>query len=466
MRLDEVFAAITLLYISPLKSNLDSEYIKKTFNSDDLAFCDDILVKVSRSFAAVIRQLPGVMLVDVLVFYLILRALDTIEDDTTAFDSHATKVRILKEFYKALDDPNWTMTGVGEGDERTLLEEFPKCQRIFQQLQPEARAVIKDITKRMADGMADFVAKDMGQGTEDMQQYNLYCHYVAGLVGEGLSLLFSASGLEHKSFGEEKHLSNQMGLFLQKTNIIRDYLEDYVDKRAWWPQTVWKKYSANGDLGYFANQADDDAKKKALMCLNELITDALELVPDCLIYLSKLECAEIFRFCAIPQVMAIATLDKCFANPNVFTGVVKIRKGLSCQLILQTNTIAEVHSIFSRFAKSVRSKALAEQQRGANDPSFERTIASCDKIAELTRDAAAQQAQKQLIKWTATASLLGSALLLKSSVGLLGWNTRDKNLVSAGLALAGGVLYWYGPWTVKTNLLRAHVLKAKRQLSY
>ena len=33
-------------------------------------------------------------------------------------------------------------------------------------------------------------------------------------------------------------LANSMGLFLQKTNIIRDYLEDYVDGRAFWPQEV------------------------------------------------------------------------------------------------------------------------------------------------------------------------------------------------------------------------------------
>ena len=64
------------------------------------------------------------------------------------------------------------------------------------------------------------------------------------------------------------------------------------------------------------------------MCLNELVTDALELAPDCLAYLSQLRCAEIFRFCAIPQVMAIATLNELYGNPKVFTGVVKIRKGL------------------------------------------------------------------------------------------------------------------------------------------
>jgi farnesyl-diphosphate farnesyltransferase len=34
-----------------------------------------------------------------------------------------------------------------------------------------------------------------------------------------------------------------MGLFLQKTNIIRDYLEDFVDGRAFWPQEVrWRGY--------------------------------------------------------------------------------------------------------------------------------------------------------------------------------------------------------------------------------
>merc|ERR1712183_951425 len=85
--LDEVFAAVTFLYIKPLKSNLDTPFIRKNFDTNDLAFCDEILVKVSRSFAAVIRQLPSTMLVDILVFYLVLRDLDTIEDDTTSFPS-------------------------------------------------------------------------------------------------------------------------------------------------------------------------------------------------------------------------------------------------------------------------------------------------------------------------------------------------------------------------------------------
>eukprot|EP00566_Odontella_aurita_P007039 CAMPEP_0113552696 /NCGR_PEP_ID=MMETSP0015_2-20120614/15207_1 /TAXON_ID=2838 /ORGANISM="Odontella" /LENGTH=728 /DNA_ID=CAMNT_0000453695 /DNA_START=107 /DNA_END=2289 /DNA_ORIENTATION=- /assembly_acc=CAM_ASM_000160 len=394
-RLDEVWSAVSLLYVTPLKSNLESDHVKSKYNADDLAFCDEILCKVSRSFAAVIRQLPPTLLVDVLIFYLVLRALDTVEDDMTAFESNEIKIGHLLNFHKtALADPDWSMDGVGEGDERRLLQNFPKCHSVYAALDEKSRRVVADITQRMAAGMAEFVGKDLGQGTADVPQYNRYCHFVAGLVGEGLSRLFAASGLESPSLAKELHLSDQMGLFLQKTNIIRDYLEDYVDGRAFWPQSVWKKYSPSGDLGYFANQSDEEAKRMSLRCLNELVTDALELAPDCLSYLSKLRCAEVFRFCAIPQVMAIATLDKCYDNPDVFTGVVKIRKGLSCRLILDTNDFAGVHSTFYAFAGSIAAKARKAERagaEGAQDPGLERTIKACEAVRELTEDEAGRR---------------------------------------------------------------------------
>lgn len=385
MHFDEVWSAITLLYLKPLRSNLDTDFIQKTFPSSELEFCDEILGKVSRSFAAVIRQLPSQLLVDVLIFYLILRALDTIEDDTTAFPSHAIKVEHLQDFYKnALTNPTWSLDGVGEADEKRLLQEFPKCQLIFSKLSSDSQAIIADITERMANGMAEYVDKDMGQGTANVEEYNRYCHFVAGLVGEGLSRLFAASGLERVELATNVHLSDQMGLFLQKVNIIRDYLEDYVDGRAWWPQTIWKKYSKTGDLGYFSNQDDPEVQKLSLQCLNELVTDALELAPDCLEYMSKLQCIEVFRFCAIPQVMAIATLDKLYGNPLVFTGVVKIRKGMSCKLILQTNNIPELHAIFYEFAVSIANKAMAHKRAGGVDPSLDRTMKACNTVIKLT----------------------------------------------------------------------------------
>ena len=69
--------------------------------------------------------------------------------------------------------------------------------------------------------------------------YLQYCHSVAGLVGIGLSRLFSASGLESEEVGRDHQLANSMGLFLQKTNILRDYLEDVQQGRYFWPKEVY-----------------------------------------------------------------------------------------------------------------------------------------------------------------------------------------------------------------------------------
>mmetsp|Transcript_8260 Transcript_8260/g.17842 ORF Transcript_8260/g.17842 Transcript_8260/m.17842 type:complete len:760 (-) Transcript_8260:164-2443(-) len=436
--LDEVFAAVTFLYLKPLKSNLDTPFICETFDADDLAFCDEILVQVSRSFAAVIRQLPSTMLVDILVFYLVLRALDTIEDDMSSFPSNDVKIKHLLNFHKtALADPTWTMDGVGEGDEKKLLQQFDKCHRVFAKLSEKSRRVIVDITQRMATGMAEFVGKDLGQGTTDIDQYNRYCHFVAGLVGEGLSRLFAASGLEKASFASEVFLSDQMGLFLQKTNIIRDYLEDYVDGRAFWPQTVWKKHSKTGELGYFTEQNDPEVRMRSLECLNELVTDALELAPDCLMYLSKLGCTEIFRFCAIPQVMAIATLNYCYNNADVFTGVVKIRKGTSCKLILRTNTLDEVHDTFFQFSQGILRKADANRSQGVLDPSYARTVKICSTIMEITGDGHSRERKARQLPWLASflvpAAGVAASLLFKVDVAK-DTPKLQRNLVLLGLS--------------------------------
>ena len=130
-----------------------------------------------------------------------------------------------------------------------------------------------------------------------------------------------------------------MGLFLQKTNIIRDYLEDYVDGRAFWPQEIWKQYSPTGSLGDFAKVNN---REQAVACLNHLVTNALECVPECMEYMSLLRTEEVFRFCAIPQVMAIATLADLYNNHDVFTGVVKIRKFFAAKLILDTKVGADL----------------------------------------------------------------------------------------------------------------------------
>jgi farnesyl-diphosphate farnesyltransferase len=388
-----------------------------------------------------------------------LRALDTIEDDTTAFSSQEVKIKHLLNFHKtALADPKWTMDGVGEGDEKLLLQNFDKCHGVFAKLSEKSRRVIIDIAQRMATGMAEFVGKDLGQGTTNVDQYNRYCHFVAGLVGEGLSRLFAASGLEKPSMASELFLSDQMGMFLQKTNIIRDYLEDYVDHRAFWPQSIWKKYAKTGELGYFSKQEDPEVQKKSLECLNELVTDALELGPDCLAYMSKLQCEEIFRFCAIPQVMAISTLEKCYNNVDVFTGVVKIRKGTSCKLLLRTNTLDEVHDTFYQFCEQIVKKAKANRAKGVMDPSYSRTLKACEAIMDITVAGAKRQ------RWALRMPLVVSGILL-GTVGMsqLSNSKIDIPALRESLLILAIGVYTFGPKTIRqtSDLKSAKSLEKK-----
>ena len=45
----------------------------------------------------VIRQLPRELVLDILIFYIVLRALDTVEDDTTAFPRPGEKIMYVKK---------------------------------------------------------------------------------------------------------------------------------------------------------------------------------------------------------------------------------------------------------------------------------------------------------------------------------------------------------------------------------
>ncbi|KAJ4962972.1 hypothetical protein NE237_022911 [Protea cynaroides] len=328
------------------------------------AFCYTMLHKVSRSFALVIQQLGPELRNAVCIFYLVLRALDTVEDDTSIPDD--IKVPILKAFHRHIYDRDWHFS-CGTKHYKVLMDQFHLVSTAFLELGSSYQEGIEDITKRMGAGMAKFICKEV----ETVDDYDEYCHYVAGLVGLGLSKLFAASRLEDLA---PDSLSNSMGLFLQKTNIIRDYLEDINEipkSRMFWPRQIWSKYvNRLEDLKYEENS------KKAVQCLNDMVTNALIHAEDCLKYLSSLKDPSIFRFCAIPQVMAIGTLALCYNNVEVFRGVVKMRRGLTAKVIDRTKTMSDVYGAFFDLSCMLKSKV------DNNDPNATKT---CNRVEAIQK---------------------------------------------------------------------------------
>ncbi|KAH9825633.1 putative squalene synthase [Teratosphaeria destructans] len=333
--------------------------------------CFRFLNLTSRSFAAVIQELHPELLVPVCLFYLILRGLDTIEDDMTIDIDQ--KEPLLRNFHKHIEDTTWTFNGNGPNEkDRELLVKFDNVAKEFVKIKEPYRAIIRDITKRMGNGMADYAinADHNANGVKTIKDYELYCHYVAGLVGEGLTRLFVEAKLANPALLRRPELMESMGQFLQQTNIIRDIREDHEDKRYFWPKEVWSKY-----VEKFSDLFLPENKEKALQCQSEMVCIALHRADDCLFYMAGVKEQSVFNFVAIPQSMAIATLELCFQNYDMFNRNIKITKGTACDLMMQsTQNLQLVCEIFRKYARKIH------KRNKPSDPHFLDISIACGKI--------------------------------------------------------------------------------------
>ncbi|CAA7013213.1 unnamed protein product [Microthlaspi erraticum] len=374
--------------------------IKKTQKQippeDHWSVCYPLLHSVSRSYSHVIHQLHPELRNATCVFYLILRALDTVEDDTSI--AKEVKLPILKDFHRHMYNPEWHFS-CGRNEYKVLMDKFYHVSSAFLQIKRGYQEVIEDITKRMGAGMAKFICQEVST-TDD---HNEYCYYVAGLLGIGLSKLVFASGLE-VSTPDSEQLANSMGLFLQKTNIIRDYLEDITEipkPRKFWPRQIWSKYADK-----LEDFQDEENSSKAVQCLNDMITDALMHIEDCFKCMASLRDPTIFRFCAIPQIMAIGTLSLCYDNVQVFRGVVKVRRGITAKVMDRTKTMDDVYGGFYEFSCILKAKV------NEKDPNATKTLNRLEAVQKICRDSGVLHKRKSLLNNGAQSKPLFIVMLL------------------------------------------------------
>ncbi|KJK67385.1 Squalene/phytoene synthase [Aspergillus parasiticus SU-1] len=295
---------------------------------------------------------------------------------------------MLREFKDYLEQDGWTFDGNRpEEKDRELLVQFHNVITEFKNMKPAYREIIKDITDKMGNGMADYCRKAEFEdaSVKTIEEYDLYCYYVAGLVGEGLTRLFVEAEFGNPALLSRPRLHKSMGLFLQKTNIIRDVREDHDDDRHFWPKEIWSKYVTE-----FEDLFKPENRETALNCGSEMVLNALEHAEECLFYLAGLREQSVFNFCAIPQAMAIATLELCFRNPDMFDRNIKITKGEACQLMMEsTQNLHVLCDTFRRYARRIHKKNTPK------DPNFLKISIVCGKIEKFIDTIFPQQTAAQ-----------------------------------------------------------------------
>lgn len=214
------------------------------------------------------------------------------------------------------------------------------------------QTVITDICLKMQTGMAQFAHKASTSTTpsiylDTIPEYDLYCHYVAGLVGEGLSRLFCSCGVEPaSSLRRQLEHSNSMGLLLHKAHILRDFRQDVDERRFFWPKEIWRRYGFQTPVDMIDEESQEgkaggSREERALYALSEVNLNALEHAVDSLEYLALITNASVFHFVAVPASVAMATLAGCFMNPEVLERSIKPSKGQ----VVKVRSRSPVHTL-------------------------------------------------------------------------------------------------------------------------
>jgi farnesyl-diphosphate farnesyltransferase len=212
---------------------------------------DSHLERVSRTFALTINFLNEPLKYYITLSYLIFRVSDTLEDSTEW--PQEKKAKELTRFANFLQKPkmvaarqmaeDWSRNPpVLDGQYANLMKDFePLCLEIAQPSQGYLERILT-FAARSAIGMAEFASKSNAKGIlelADLKELNLYCYYVAGIVGESLTELFILDEpILEKVSQELRQRSKAFGEALQLTNIIKDQIQDAKEGRSFLPASV------------------------------------------------------------------------------------------------------------------------------------------------------------------------------------------------------------------------------------
>lgn len=226
------------------------------FGPVEQQYLKDVMGKVSRSFAVVVAHLEQPLSLYMATAYLICRVVDNIED---CFLPAQIKQRRFNEFHQLLDQPElapevltrWQAAhwpGLTRDEQRLMGDEGGGLLwRIYAALPPHARMTIAHWVGVMAQGMEQldvpqhpphFVEHSGVRLLATEADYNRYCYFVAGTVGNlGTELVIEQYHLPNAVAARLRASCEACGRGLQKTNIVKDFVEDRARQICYLPAT-------------------------------------------------------------------------------------------------------------------------------------------------------------------------------------------------------------------------------------
>ncbi|AWN16346.1 Squalene--hopene cyclase [Salinisphaera sp. LB1] len=352
-----------------------------------LAFQDEILPHVSRTFALTIPELPEALRVAVGNAYLLCRIADTIEDDAEL--DYQSKAAWHAEFVRVVE------TGEGGADfgqrlapllapatldaERRLVAHTDDVLTVMHGLRPAQRAAVARCVRIMCDGMPEYERAASADGLPTLAHLDRYCYFVAGVVGEMLSAMFTdyepAMG-EHDA--ELNRLAVSFGQGLQMTNILKDIWADHGRGVCWLPRDVFARHGF--DLSELGKRGADEAFAAGLYELIGLATGHLRNALEFTLRIPGHQ-KGMRRFCLWAIGLALLTLRKIQAHPYFTDGAqVKVSRRSVQATVLTTNLAVADDDRLRHLFHMTAGDLPALTPKLADDPA-----APINDIAELPR---------------------------------------------------------------------------------
>lgn len=204
------------------------------------------LAAVSRTYAILIPRLPAALAERVGLAYLLMRVVDTLEDDPALAADHRARLlhgldAQLAQLGSGASPPIdvVALEGVGNPREEALMRESGELLRRIQDLPSDARAALVTCAQSMIAGVRIFQARGVERerpypAIRDAAELREYCYYVAGIVGEMLCDLM-ARHLDRPRLLSMKPVAVELGIGLQMVNILKDAARDAMDGRRYLP---------------------------------------------------------------------------------------------------------------------------------------------------------------------------------------------------------------------------------------